>query len=388
MNTLPETILGNNNLGDYRFSFDVERSVLSKVLSHLQNIVEKKTTLPILSNILLTLKNGQLYITATDLELDAIESIPVLSPDNGSITVPMHTLYDIVRKIPDDSTMRFLCEETHVKLTANRAKFSLPALPASEYPTISQIAVKHTFTLPAVELKILLQKTKFCMSTLETRYALNGVYCHLANDSVSGTTLRTVALDGHRLAMRDYATDDCPSFEPFIIPKKAVNELCRLLDDCDDTVQVNLTNNKISININRLSISSKLIDDTFPEYKQIIPQLNDALKIKVNTSAIKQAVDRVATMTNDKFNGVSFNITNSHITINANSSGFREGTEDVACDFNGENLKLNFNARFLLDILSQIDGENTVFYVRDNVTAVIIRDSNNDQSTFIMMPLR
>jgi DNA polymerase-3 subunit beta len=369
------------------FSFDVERSVLAKVLSHLQSIVEKKTTIPILSNVLLRLQNGQLSATATDLELDVIEAVPVLSHESGSTTVPIHTLYDIVRKLPDQAMMHFLCEDTHIKLTADRAKFSIPALPSSEYPTISQLAVKHTLTLSSQALKTLLQKTRFCMSTLETRYALNGVYCHTVQQPNGQRTLRMVALDGHRLALADAVVSDCPDFEPFIIPKKAVNELCRLLEDQDTPVTLSLSNTKMSVAWDRLSLSTKLIDDAFPDYKQIIPKEN-TLALTVNTTALKQAVDRVATMTTDKFNGISFNIQGQQIVINATSSAYREGTEEIACVFNGDDMAINFNARFLLDILSQMSGETTLFNIRDSMTPVVLRDAASEAALFVMMPLR
>ena len=369
------------------FSFDVERSVLAKVLSHLQSIVEKKTTIPILSNVLLRLQNGQLSATATDLELDVIEAVPVLSHESGSTTVPIHTLYDIVRKLPDQAMMHFLCEDTHIKLTADRAKFSIPALPASEYPTISQLAVKHTLTLSAQALKTLLQKTRFCMSTLETRYALNGVYCHTVLQPDGQRTLRMVALDGHRLALADAVVNDCPDFEPFIIPKKAVNELCRLLEDQDTPVILSLSNTKMSVAWDRLSLSTKLIDDAFPDYKQIVPKEN-TLALTVNTTSLKQAVDRVATMTTDKFNGISFNIQGQQIVINATSSAYREGTEEIACAFSGDDMAINFNARFLLDILSQMSGETTLFNIRDSMTPVVLRDAASEAALFVMMPLR
>jgi DNA polymerase-3 subunit beta len=369
------------------FSFDVERSVLAKVLSHLQSIVEKKTTIPILSNVLLRLQNGQLSATATDLELDVIEAVPVLSHESGSTTVPIHTLYDIVRKLPDQAMMHFLCEDTHIKLTADRAKFSIPALPSSEYPTISQLAVKHTITLSSQALKTLLQKTRFCMSTLETRYALNGVYCHTVLQPDGQRTLRMVALDGHRLALADAVVNDCPDFEPFIIPKKAVNELCRLLEDQDTPVTLSLSNTKMSVAWDRLSLSTKLIDDAFPDYKQIVPKEN-TLALTVNTTSLKQAVDRVATMTTDKFNGISFNIQGQQIVINATSSAYREGTEEIACAFSGDDMAINFNARFLLDILSQMSGETTLFNIRDSMTPVVLRDAASEAALFVMMPLR
>ena len=369
------------------FSFDVERSVLAKVLSHLQSIVEKKTTIPILSNVLLRLQNGQLSATATDLELDVIEAVPVLSHESGSTTVPIHTLYDIVRKLPDQAMMHFLCEDTHIKLTADRAKFSIPALPSSEYPTISQLAVKHTITLSSQALKTLLQKTRFCMSTLETRYALNGVYCHTVLQPDGQRTLRMVALDGHRLALADAVVNDCPDFEPFIIPKKAVNELCRLLEDQDTPVTLSLSNTKMSVAWDRLSLSTKLIDDAFPDYKQIVPKEN-TLALTVNTTSLKQAVDRVATMTTDKFNGISFTIQGQQIVINATSSAYREGTEEIACAFSGDDMAINFNARFLLDILSQMSGETTLFNIRDSMTPVVLRDAASEAALFVMMPLR
>lgn len=369
------------------FSFDLERSVLAKVLSHLQSIVEKKTTIPILSNVLLRLQNGQLSATATDLELDVIEAVTVLSHESGSTTVPVHTLYDIVRKLPDQAMMHFLCEDTHIKLTSDRAKFSIPVLPASEYPTISQLAVKHTLGLNAIVLKTLLQKTRFCMSTLETRYALNGVYCHTITGEDGQKRIRMVALDGHRLAMADAVIQDCPDFEPFIIPKKAVNELCRLLEDQETPVTLSLSATKMAVAWDRLSLSTKLIDDAFPDYKQILPKDN-TLILSVNTTALRQAVDRVATMTSDKFNGISFAIQGQHIVINATSSAYREGTEEVSCTFTGDDMTINFNARFLMDILSQITGETTVLNIRDSMTPVVLRDASSDSALFVMMPLR
>ncbi|MGB0084757.1 MAG: DNA polymerase III subunit beta [Rhodomicrobiaceae bacterium] len=367
----------------------IEKSALLKALQHVTSVVERRNTIPILANVSLRAESDSLHLKATDLDIEVTETAKAETMAAGGTTVPAHTLHDIVRKLPEGAQIELAGkgDEGRLAITSGTSRFLLACLPADDFPDLGLDGMSHRFELASRDMARLIEKTRFAVSTDETRYYLNGIYLH-ANETPDGWRLRSVATDGHRLARMDVALPDGGNGMPgIILPRKTVQELAKLLADHTDAVSVNLSANKIRFTAGNVVLTSKLIDGTFPDYQRVIPQNNDKIMQVENTSFIA-AVDRVSTLSSEKGRAVKLNIGNGKLVLSVNNPESGSATEEIDMDYGGEPLEIGFNARYLLDIASQIEGERVVFKLSDPSAPTLIEDENDTSALYVLMPMR
>ena len=367
----------------------IERGLLLKVLTHIQSIVERRNTIPILSNVKLDAPKGQLSLNATDMDLDIVETVPADVATPGSTTAPAHTLFDIVRKLPDGAQVQLDTTggSDTLKIISGRSRFTLSCLPTEDFPVLSGGDLPHKFTLAASDLKNLIDRTRFAISTEETRYYLNGIYLH-APESKKAPVLRSVATDGHRLASVDVPLPAGAHGMPgVIVPRKAVNELRKLLEDTDGDVGIALSDTKIRFTFDGAVLTSKLIDGTFPDYDRVIPSGNDRL-LDVNTQQFKDAVDRVSAISSERSRAVKMAISSGNLTLSVNSADNDSATEELAVKYDAPPIEIGFNARYLLDIAQQIDGEEARFSLADAASPTLVQDKEDGSALYVLMPMR
>jgi DNA polymerase-3 subunit beta len=369
---------------------NVERGAFLKALSHVQSVVERRNTIPILSNVMLEAGKGALKLTATDLDIEIVESIPADILRNGFATAPAHMLYDIVRKLPDGAQVQaelLTSEGGRLAVSAGHSRFELACLPKEDFPQMTAGALPHRFRLAADDLKRIIDKTRFAISTEETRYYLNGIYVHAAKEA-KPPVMRAVATDGHRLARYELELPDGAAQIPgVIIPRKTVGELRKLLDDADGAIEVSLSDTKIQFGFNGVELTSKLIDGNFPPYERVIPSGNDkALALEAKEFA--QSVDRVSTISADKTRAVKLNIGKDKVTLSVVNPESGTATEDVGATYSASALEIGFNARYLLDITGQIEGKEVRFLLSDAGSPAIIEDAEDARTLYVLMPLR
>ncbi|MCW2245282.1 DNA polymerase-3 subunit beta [Azospirillum fermentarium] len=369
----------------------IERAALLRSLSHVQSVVERRNTIPILSNVLLQAKGGELSLSATDQELEIVESVPAAVNRPGSTTAPAHTLYDIVRKLPDGSQVEMdVSTDGHVlTLKAGRSQFKLACLPAADFPQLSGGEMGNSFALPANDLRALIDRTRFAISTEETRYYLNGIFLHAAKAHGSAPpSLRAVATDGHRLARVEVPLPEGAQGIPgVIIPRKTVAEVRKLIDEAADSIVVGLSETKIRFNIDSIVVTSKLIDGTFPDYERVIPSGNDKI-LEVDTKAFAAAVDRVATISTEKSRAVKLAVSRGSLTLSATSPEAGSATEELEASYDDTALEIGFNSRYLLDITQQITGDRLSFALADAASPTIVRDMATEAALYVLMPMR
>ncbi|MBI1274282.1 MAG: DNA polymerase III subunit beta [Alphaproteobacteria bacterium] len=372
----------------------LDRSALLKSLSHVQSVVERRNTIPILANVLIRASGGQVSFTATDMDLEIVES--VASEDaprgTGAVTAPAHTLYDIVRKLPEGAQVEMNATNTNqLTLTSGRSHFKLGCLPVEDFPQMSEGDLKHKFSLSAGDLRALIDKTRFAISTEETRYYLSGIYLHAAKTKQGGSNidvLRAVATDGHRLARVEMpAPSGVKSMPGIIIPRKTVQEVRKLLDETQGNVEVALSDSKIRFAVNDTIITSKLVDGTFPDYERVIPANNDKL-LQADARAFAAAVDRVATIATEKSRAVKLSLSPGHLTLSANSPEAGSASEEIEVQYDGSLLEIGFNARYLLDVTQQIEGDGASFLLADAAAPVIVQDVADTSALYVIMPMR
>jgi DNA polymerase III subunit beta len=367
----------------------IERGDLLRALGHVTSVVERRTTIPILSNVLLRASGDILEFKATDLEREVIEQAPAKIAQPGAITVPAHMLHDIVRKLPDGAQVELTRdpERERVTLTSGQSRFALQTQPAEDFPDLAAGEMTHTFEVGASDLRRLIDKTRFAISTEETRYYLNGIYFHVATHG-NTPTLRAVATDGHRLAQvelpRPSGSDGMPGV---IIPRKTVNELHRLLEDGGATVMIGVSPAKIRFEAGTVTLTSKLIDGTFPDYGRVIPQANDK-ELKVSNVEFMHAVDRVATIASERGRAVKLNITGSKLVLSVTNPEGGSATEEIDVDYQSSPIEIGFNARYLLDIAGQLEGESAIFKLADPGAPTMVRDSADESALYVLMPMR
>ena len=367
----------------------IERANLLTALSHVQNAVERRNTIPILSNVLLSCKEDILSLTATDLDLSIVENVLAEISEVGATTTPAHLLYEIVRKLPEGAEIEIKKDDkkNQLKLKSARSSFSLPCLPMEDYPALASNEMPFSFSIPANDLRHLVDKTRFAISTEETRYYLNGIYLHSTNSS-SDPILRAVATDGHRLALAECSVPKGAEKIPnIIIPKKAVNEIRRLLEQTEEEVGISVSKSQIIFSLDTTVLTTKLIDGTFPDYQRVIPENNNKT-LEVSCSDFKNAVDRVSTISTEKSRAIKLELTNENIKISANSPDSGSALEEISVVYNGDPLQIGFNSRYLLDVASQIEGDVASFVFADPVSPAIIRDSTDDKTLYVLMPMR
>jgi DNA polymerase III subunit beta len=369
---------------------NVERGAFLKALSHVQSVVERRNTIPILSNVMIEAAKGELKLTATDLDIEIVETIPSDVLRNGAATAPAHMLYDIVRKLPEGAQVQaelLTAEGGRLAVSAGTSRFELACLPKEDFPQMASGALPHRFRLAADDLKRLIQKTRFAISTEETRFYLNGIYLHAAKEGKT-QTLRAAATDGHRLARFELDLPEGAADMPgVIVPRKTVNELQRLLDDADGAIEISLSDTKIQFTFNGLELTSKLIDGTFPDYQRVIPAGNDKV-LSVESKEFAQSVDRVSTISADKTRAVKLHIAKEKVTLSVVNPESGTATEELGANYSASPIEIGFNARYLLDITSQMEGKEVRFLLSDAGSPTIIEDTEDSRTLYVLMPMR
>lgn len=362
----------------------IERATLLRGLSHVQSVVERRNTIPILSNVLIEASaEGSLRLMATDLDLQIDETVSAAVDQAGATTVPAHTLFDIARKLPEGAQVELTAAEGKIKINAGRAKFELGTLPRDDFPVIAEGELPTVFELAAETLKQIIDKTRFAISTEETRYYLNGIFLHVADD-----TLKAAATDGHRLARVTVARPDgAESMPDVIVPRKCVAELRKLLDEVDGSVGVSLSGSKIRFDLGAAILTSKLIDGTFPDYSRVIPTGNDKI-LKIDPKSFMEGVDRVSTIATEKTRAVKMALDRDRITLSVTSPDNGTAAEDVPGDYAAQPFEIGFNSRYLMDILGQVEGDLVEVHLADAAAPTLIRENDKSPALYVLMPMR
>jgi DNA polymerase III subunit beta len=367
----------------------LERTALLKALGHVHRVVERRNTIPILSNVLIEAQARQLTLRATDLDLEATESAPADVAQEGATTVAAHVLYEIVRKLPDGAqvSLEMTGEAGQLLLRSGRSRFHLQSLPASDFPDLAAGDLTHRFSLGAGDLKKLIDNTQFAISTEETRYYLNGIYMHTTD--VGGTTmLRAVATDGHRLARVEMPAPQGASGMPgVIVPRKAVNEVQKLIEDIEAEVAVELSAAKARFKFGDTVLTTKLIDGTFPDYARVIPANNDK-RLVVEKGPFSQAVDRVSTISSERGRAIKLAIADGKMTLSVNNPDSGSASEEIEVDYDSPPIEIGFNARYLLDIADQLASDTALIKLADPGSPTIIQDRDGAAALYVLMPLR
>jgi DNA polymerase III subunit beta len=366
----------------------IERSALLKALNHVQSVVERRNTIPILSNVLLSAQGDSLKLTATDLDIEISEAAHAEVERGGQTTAPANYLYDFVRKLPDGSAVKLdaSTDDPRLFLSAGKSRLHLPILPAGDFPSMPSDGFETRFEIEPTELSRLIDKTRFAISTEETRYYLNGIFFHTID--ADGAKLRAVATDGHRLALADaVAPKGATGMPGVIVPRKTINELKRLLDDASDMVEIAVSPQKIRFALGDAVLTSKLIDGSFPEYARVIPK-NNSKKLKIDNKAFSEAVDRVATVSAERSRSVRLALEKDKVTLTVNNPDAGVATEDLPAEYGDDSMEIGFNAKYLLDVAGQIEGASAVFELADSGSPTLVRDEADDQALYVLMPLR
>jgi len=367
----------------------IDRSALLKALGHVQSVVERRGTIPVLANVKLEAAGDVLYLTATDMDIAVMERVQASVSEPGQGTLPAHTFYDIVRKLPDGSQVEITRAEGTAKavIRAGSSRFSLSTLPVEEFPVMTEGEMPFNFTLSAAEWKALFDKTRFAVSTEETRYYLNGIFLHEA-ESQGAAVLRAVATDGHRLARVEVALPAGASGMPgVIIPRKAIDEIKKLVEEGTNEVHVSLSDSKIRVACGTAVLISKLIDGTFPDYDRVIPSGNDKI-MEVDGKNFTRAVDRVSVISSEKTRGIRMALAKGKLTLSADSPEHGTATEEVDVNYAAEPVEIGFNSRYLLDMMGQMEGEVAQFVLADSTSPALVRDTSDVGSIYVIMPMR
>jgi len=365
----------------------IERATLLKSLSHVQSVVERRNTIPILSNVLIeAAADGTLKLMATDLDLQIVETVEAQVETPGATTVSAHTLFDIARKLPEGSQVSLNAAEGKMQVVAGRARFNLQTLPRDDFPVIAEGELPTRFELSAAVLRQIIDKTRFAISTEETRYYLNGIFLHVSDEAQP--VLKAAATDGHRLARVTVPRPDGASGMPdVIVPRKCVGELRKLLDELDGSVEISLSATKVRFGLGSAILTSKLIDGTFPDYSRVIPTANDKL-LRIDPKSFMEGVDRVATIASEKTRAVKMALERDKVTLSVTSPENGTAAEEVPGDYDSTGFEIGFNARYLLDILGQIEGDTVEVHLADAAAPTLIRENDTAPALYVLMPMR
>jgi DNA polymerase-3 subunit beta len=368
-----------------------DRATLIKALAHIQSVAEKRNTIPILANALIAVRDGKLSFTATDMEIAVVEEVPAATSRDGATTAPAITLYEIVRKLPDGAEVEldFPGGDAQLALRAGRYSTSLVTLPTDDFPSMTAGALPHRFHLSALALRGLIDRTRFAISTEETRYYLNGIFLHAA-DGDDGRVLRAVATDGHRLArVEEPLPEGAGSMPGVIVPRKTVAELRKLLDEAQGDVECALSDTRIQFTVGNVQLTSKLIDGTFPEYERVIPRDNEKI-LRVGKKDFAEAVSRVAAISNERSRPVKMSLARDLLVLSAASPEQGTASEELDGDrvkYEAGPLEIGFQARYLNDITDQIGGE-VEFLFSDGAAPTVVRDAGDSSALYVLMPMR
>ncbi len=359
-----------------------ERDVLVKPLQAVIGVVERRQTMPILSNVLLVARGGELSITATDLEVELVAHAEVDVETGGEITVSGRKLLDICKALPDGASVGVSLTGEKLIVRSGRSKFSLTTLPAAEFPTVEDIKAEQTITVPQNIVARLIEKTHFSMAQQDVRYYLNGMLLE-----TGGKFLRAVATDGHRLALSQAELDGGDlSEQQVIVPRKGVLELSRLMGGEGD-LDIQLGANHVRIQLDGIRFTSKLIDGRFPEYERVIPQESNN-QLTADKGVIRSALQRTAILSNEKYRGIRLIIRDSGVVLQAHNPEQEEAEEEVEVEYSGDDIEIGFNVNYLLDAIGAVDGETVTLSVVDSNSSCLVREPENDDNKFVVMPMR
>lgn len=368
----------------------IDRALLLKALAHAQGVVERRNTIPILANVLLKADKGALHLAATDMEIEIVESVAADVSEPGATTAPAAMLYDIVRKLPEGAEVELNCPtgKDQLTITAGRSHFKLGCLPVDDFPAMATGELPTSIEMPAESLVHLIDRTKFAMSTEETRYYLNGIYIHAA-ESNKTKVLRAVATDGHRLARMEIPLPTGGEGMPGVImPRKAVGEIRKLLDEADGEIKLSLSNTKAQVVLDNITLTTKLIDGTFPDYQRVIPAGNDKV-LQVNSKIFASAVDRVATISSEKTRAVKLSIDKGVIKLSANSADAGgSADEELEVNYDSSPIEIGFNSKYLYEITQQIEGDAAQLKLADAASPTVVSDAGDASALYVLMPMR
>ena len=367
-------------------NFTIDRNALIKPLGHIYSVVERRNTIPILSNVLIETNSSKVSFTATDMDMDIVEVTACVVLNQGKVTLAAHTLYDIVRKLPDGAEIKIEQVDYNVQVSAGKSKFILPTLSVDDFPVMTEIEKGNEFSIESVDLASLIDNTKFAISSEETRYYLNGIYFHVPEPNKD--KLRAVATDGHRLAQAEIPLPQGAEAMPSIIlPRKAVGEIRKLTDGTDGKIKIIISNTKAKFIFPNSVLTTKLIDGSFPDYQRVIPKEN-LNKLTVLNSDFSKAIDRVSTVSMEKSRAVKLSLNKNLLSLNVNSHDLGNASEDLEINYNHDDLDIGFNAKYLLDIASQIQGKDIEILLSDSASPALITDPDQDGVIFVLMPMR
>ena len=364
--------------------FTISREQVLPALQQIVSVIEKRQTMPILSNVLVVLTKNKLVLTGTDLEIQIIAEIAIESDIGMEFTIPARKFLDICRLLPSGAEIRMEhTDDAKIRIISGRSRFSLSTLPAEDYPEFSESEFEYRFSINAGKLKKALDKTIFCMANQDVRYYLNGLMLNISNSKI-----KLVASDGHRLSVFEDELESAAGYEArIIIPRKGVMELTRLLDDPDIEVEVRFSNNNIRIVIKDLTFSAKLVDARYPDFNRVFQQ-DFHNHILIQRQLLKDALTRVAILSNEKFKGLSFDVSSESLKISTHNPEHEEAEEDLLIEYQGQPITIAFNAQYLLDAVSNLDSELAVISIASNLSSCIIDEPENQAYRFIVMPMR
>jgi DNA polymerase-3 subunit beta len=379
---LKTTVIHRKKYQRESMKLSAAREAILTPLQMVIGVVERRQTMPILSNVLLSGRGSQLAITATDLEVELVAEAEVKVEGSGDITVPGRKLHDIFRALPEGSSVEVSLTGERLTVKAGRSRFTLSTLRAADFPTIDEIGARQTLHVSRADLRRLVEKTHFSMAQQDVRYYLNGLL--LETDQ---KRLRAVATDGHRLALSeiDLATPAARD-EQLIMPRKGVLELSRLLEG-EGEVQLALGANHIRIQLDGVRLTSKLIDGRFPEYSRVVPAQPKHV-IKADRNLLRQALQRTAILSNEKYRGVRLELSANSVVLQANNPEQEEAVETLEVEYSGDAMEIGFNVNYLLDALAAVDSEQVEFGVTDANSSCLIREPGTDRTKFVVMPMR
>ncbi|MGB0497176.1 MAG: DNA polymerase III subunit beta [Rubricella sp.] len=367
----------------------IERNALLKALGRAQSVVERRNTIPILANVLIEGEGDQISLRATDLDIEVLDRTNAVVERAGSTTVAAHILHDIVRKLPDGAQVSLTADGDtgRLEVQAGRSHFSLATLPRDDFPVMGATDYPANFSVKAPVLRRLFDKAKFAVSTEETRYYLNGVYMHAA-DGADGPVLRCVATDGHRLARIDAELPDGADTLPgVIVPRKTVGELRKLLDDDEAVIAVSVSETKIRFATPEVTLTSKVIDGTFPDYSRVIPKDNPK-RLEVDAREFADAVDRVSTVSSERSRAVKMSLDEDRMVLSVNAPDSGAAEEELAVAYGDDRIEIGFNAKYLIEIAGQVDRENAVFFFSTSNDPTLVREGNDESAIYVVMPMR
>lgn len=364
-------------------NISIVREQILQPLQTVSSVVERRQTLPVLSNVLLSVKDGKLTLTGTDLEVEMVAHVNIEHEGDGEITLPARKFVDICRALPENAKLDIKIDEDKALIRSGRSRFTLSTLSATEFPNIDPIESPFEFSLTQQNLKKLIEQTQFCMAQQDVRYYLNGLMFELSKDK-----LKAVATDGHRLALCEIESNIAISeSRQVIVPRKGITELARLLDDSDSTARIQLGENHIRIDLPTISFTSKLIDGKFPDYQQVIPANNDKT-VECNREILHQAFHRASVLSNEKYRGMRVNLSSNLLKATVHNPEQEEAEEEVEVNYNGPDFEIGFNVSYFLDALSAVKSENVTILLTDSNHSCLVHGSDDDNSRYVIMPMR